>query len=111
MKIYNFNESVQIWTEEKIEKLSEEEFELSQLILDYLDLNHSGLFNDKKMYYYLNEYWFEEDEEGHFNVFFKHGGYGRDETINHEFSNDEFQDLLNFMNNPDAYKSSKKYNL
>lgn len=111
MKIQKFNESVQNWTEDRIQKLYEEESELSQLIVDYLELNHSGVFNDEKQYYALVEYWFEEDEKGLFNVFFRHGGYGRDETINHEFSNNEFKDLLNFMNNPDAYKKSKKYNL
>lgn len=116
MKIKRFNESIKrgYWTENKIRKMYDDDSDLSSLILNYLELNHLELFEDAKTYYHLNQYWFEEDEENLFNVYYTHSGYSgykRGETISYEFSNEEFNDLLIYMNNPEMYKNSKKFNI
>jgi len=116
MKIQKFNESVQNWTKSKIEQIYDEQNEMADLVLDYLYMHHSDKFEDDKKYYRLSEFWFDE-EVSHtggnrsFGVFYHHGGYGRKEYISYEFPDNEFQDLLSFMNNPEVYKDSKKYNL
>jgi hypothetical protein len=112
MKIQKFNESVKrTWAKNKIKKMFDEDYDLGILILIYLELNHLELFEDKKEYYHLNEYWFEEDEDNLFNIYYTHGGYKRKETINYTFSNKEFKDLLSYMNNPDMYEKLKKFNI
>lgn len=112
MKIQKFNESVQNWTEDKIQKMYDDKFELGCIVLEYLEIYHKDLFKDEKQYYFLEQFWFEEDEEGLFNVYCKNSGYRKkDDRISYEFSTEEFQDLLSFMNNPETYRDSKKYNI
>ena len=112
MKIQKFNESVKKgWTENKIRKMYEEDSNLGELVLKYLELNRLELFQDNRIYYHLDQYWFEEDYGNLFNVYYTHGGYKRKETITYEFPDYEFKDLLVYMNNPEAYENSKKFNI
>jgi hypothetical protein len=113
MKIQKFNESAQNWTENKIAKMYDEHSEFDKLVRDYLYINHKDLFEDEKNLYRLNQFWFEpdSDEYNKLTVFYSHNGYKRKEYINYEFSDEEFDDLLKYMNNPEMYKDSKKYNL
>ena len=111
MKIQKFNESVENWTEDRLEKICSDSSDISILILDYLEMYHKNLFYDKKYKYSVSDFWFDEGEDKLFNVFCEHQGFGRDETINYEFPKEEFQDFLAFTNNTDAYKNTKKYNI
>ena len=111
MKIQKFNESVQDWTEDKIQKMYDDRTDLGNVILNYFELIHLDFIKGDKTYYYLNEFWFEEDEEGLFNVEYLYNVYGKKDRIKYEFPTEEFQDLLSFMNNPETYKDSKKYNI
>lgn len=111
MKLKKFNESIRNWSENKIRKMYDEKFDLSTLVLDFLEIHHKELFQDEKIYYFLDQFWFEEDDENLFNVLYNHSGYNRKETISHEFQNEEFENLLSYMNNPEMYKNARKYNI
>ena len=114
MKIKKFNESAQNWTKDKIHKMYDEYSEFDDLVKEYLFIHYEDKFEDKKDNYYLNEFWLDEDiidERGILNVNYKHNGYKRTEYVNYEFSDEEFQNLLIFMNDPEAYKTAQKYNL
>jgi len=82
--------------------------DLDSLVLDYLEINHIKLFTDSKYRFGLNQYWFES---GFFQVHYTHNGFGRTETIRHEFDDKELKDLIIFMNNPKSYKDIKKFNI
>ena len=111
MKIFSFNEAVEYWTFNKIEKLHDDNSDLSDFVIDFLDLMNKSP-KDKKSYH-LSEFWFEpiDDEEDEFNVFYEHSGFQRTENFSYEFSKNEFQELLKYMNNPEVYKNANKYNL
>lgn len=112
MKIFNFNEAVEYWTFNKIEKMHDDNSNLSDLVMDFLDLMNKSP-RDKKSYN-LSEFWFEpldEDEDEEFNVFYEHSGFQRTENFNYTFTKEEFQELLKYMNAPDMYKNAHKYNL
>jgi hypothetical protein len=112
MKIQKFNESVQNWSEEKISKMYDDKYEFSELILGYVA--ERGDISEKNVLdYYLDDFWFEEggeenEEDTYFNASFTYV----DRKITYfEFTKKEFEDLILYMNDPQLYTSSKKYNL
>lgn len=112
MKILKYNENRQNnWNKKRMEKLYDEYSDFGNLVLEYLGLNYRGMFQDEPYHYNLTEFWFEEDEDNFLNVYYEHGNYSNNSQVNFTFDNEEFQKLLFFMNNPDTYKSSKKFNL
>lgn len=114
MKIKKFNESTNNWSEIKIKKTYDDWYEIGSLILDYLELYHNGVFEVDKKNYIIEQFWFNEDNddrENWFSVYYEHYNKNKSNTINYTFSFEEFDKLLEFMNNPNAYKQANKYNL
>lgn len=113
MKVKKFYESAQNWSTEKLAKMYDDNYELTELILSYLELKHKDLFKSKKEQYSLREFWFEEDQETDlFSVFFQNAAYSKQsDIIEYDFSGDELDDLLEYMNNPSMYLNSNKYNI
>lgn len=112
MRIQKINESIQNWSEEKISKMYDDKYELSELILGYVA--ERGDISEKNVLdYYLDEFWFEDggedvdEDDIYFTVSFT---YGDRKITQFDFTQKEF-DLIFYMNDPQLYKSSKKYNL
>ena len=112
MKIQKFNESLENWTENKVAKMYDEHSEFGELVREYLYINHKDLFEDEYRSYYLAQFWYDgTGDNNKLSVFYSHSGYNRKEYINYEFPNEELEYLLEFMNNPEVYRTSKKFNL
>jgi len=114
MKIQKFNEASTIWSETRFKQLDHEKIVMSYLIINFINtLYEENKFDKSK--YEISDYWFEEDgnKDVYFAVSVEYIGssnhMNRYETEN--FTKDEFDDLITFMNNPEEYIESKKYNL
>ena len=115
MKIKRFNENINSnWSKEKLEKLHDDFNDIGNIVLEYLKINQNEdlkkLAKNGYTDFKLDEFWFEEGENL-FNVSYTENHWGSNNHLNYEFSDQEFEDLLIFMNNPEEYKNAKKYNL
>ena len=66
-----------------------------------------------KEYYTLYDFWYDagSNEYDKLNVVYKFNGRKTTDYINYDFPDAEFENLLKFMNNPELYKNSQKYNI
>lgn len=129
MKIRRLNEdlSTETWTVEKFEKidnikkeLKEEEKSLHKLLIQYIKLNPHLIedvqvknvdIEDIKLeqIYIVNYYFSKESTISRMQILFNDCTGDDDYIMN--LTTKEFDDLLYFLKDPNAYKQIKKYNL
>jgi hypothetical protein len=106
-----FEQNSEKWTFNKIDDLYNDKSDMASLILRYLVFNNLvELKKDRFAYHYnIDEFWFEEDDDdGFFSVTYKERN---PHEIRYDFTKQQFDDLLSFMNDPETYESAKKYNI
>jgi len=116
----NENFSMETWTEEKFEKIDNMRKQLEKV-----DESACYLIAEYMTFNFIDELELEEDCIDEFTVL-RYEKYENDINyslyVNYQkeygddvewisFTHKQFADLLEYMNNPDLYKSSKKYNL
>lgn len=119
MKLKRFNENTQhgIWNKNKLLEISRKKKEIKKeeedfltLISDYLVLNPTitqPRFTEDS---YVDSYEYIEALPDM--LFFKFvDPEDSDQSENASFDQEEFTDFLEFLNEPDLYKNSRKYNL
>lgn len=97
------------WSLSKIEDMYDDLDIMKRLIFEYLIFNNLVKPKSNNFYnYVLDEFWFDEDS---FSVSYKQIIQKDPENFIYEFTKQQFDDLLEYMNNPDVYISAKQYNL
>ena len=95
------------WSVKKFEKINDDLGKMSTLINEFLILNnqHPNDEND----YSLSQFWFEGRHDEFFCVYFEDINNGN--SFNRHFADEQLENLLQFMNDPEFYKETKKYNI
>lgn len=107
-----FENNGEHWSLSKIEGLYDDMEQMGKLIFEYLTLNNFIKPEEDKYYnYHLDEFWLDGEEDLFFSVLYKHIQYHNSEEINYDFTKNQFDDLMEYMNNPEMYKNANKYNL
>ena len=127
MKIERFNEKLdrgisEPWTEDKFQKIYNINREITDnllpLLTKYLILNKDVIENEiKDLRYEISsscdaidyDYFKGKGKYMWFKITFSL--YKNGEGTNWYLDRNQFEDLLNFLENPDTYESTKKYNL
>jgi len=123
MKIEKFNEKLdreisEPWTEDKFKKIEnykiEVEFDLLPLLKKYIILNQDKMGQDK--YFELmpdckvTEYqYYSYKNSSNFTLYYKR--FEQSINFKWDLNKEKFQDLLIFLDNPESYKNSRKYNI
>ncbi len=104
MKISKFNESVsQEWTDEKIKKVFADYSSFCSLVNEYADFK-----DDQK--YFLQDLWWDFDSDEYLCICVEWSHHQQSKNI--YFSKKEYyENIIPFINDPDTYKVSKRYNL
>ena len=110
MKINKYNESNN-WTINKFESIKKDIDTIETLSLQYLKyIEFPNIKDVEKLDFKLVNFWFSDDHTRYFNAEFKHNKHSSLDFFC-VLNKNEYQNLLNFMNNPSIFKKSKKYNL
>ena len=134
MKISKFNENQEKYWKPII-KWDEDKLDQLEIMKNKVEVQKEEIISSLDEYLSLNADIFEEftdfdPEYGHFNcynfIYYKYPQYmssnikykmkvdfddGDEETNTLYIKEEKFPDFLNFLNNPQMYKQSKKYNL
>jgi len=113
LKIFEENSNGK-WSLGKIEELYDDMANMSSLICQYLFTNKFIIQpkNKEPYHYNLEEFWFDgEGDESFFSVSYKESIQFKPHTFNYDFTKQQFDDLIEFMNDPEMYKNAGKYNL
>jgi hypothetical protein len=111
MKHLRLFENTENWSLSKIEGIHDDLDKMKDLIFEYLILNNLIQVEEKRSYYYVLEFWLDEEEDIFFSVKIKNIIRKKDKEFDYDFTKQQFNDLLIFMNDPEIYKNTKKYNL
>lgn len=107
-----FENSSEKWSLSKVEELYDDMEQMGKLIFEYLTFNNFVKPKDKEYYHYhFEEFWLDEEEDIFFSVLYKHTQYKNPEEIRYDFTKNQFDDLMGYMNDPETYKNSKNYNI
>jgi hypothetical protein len=124
MKIQRFNEKSSYTypiTEQKLRKMEElkievEEFSdfLSTALEDYLKI-HPELQDEYDDFEGVDirviNHFFLQESEFKYMIYYRTDDYKEDEYNEIVLDDEEFQDLLKYLQDPELYQSTKKYNL
>jgi hypothetical protein len=99
MKIMKFNESYQTWTKERIQNFCEEEYNFKEGIRSYINWKENVPGDDDSF-----PYEFHSEVDSLYVEYRNSGGDEKSIDINYE-------ELVNFLNDPDLYTNAKKYNV
>jgi hypothetical protein len=99
MKLKKFNENSE-WSDEKVQKIFQEYNNFYKLVSDYLEFS-SNL--------YIDDIWFPDEEGKYMQItYYNHRGI----QFEYNITKDEyFNELIPFLNDPEVYRSAKKYNV
>lgn len=104
MKINRFNENNKNWTKEKLKKNIDDNNFLVQKITEYILFKDEQLIEDLGDFY-ITDYYFSSGSQD-FIIDYENGdGYPDSYGV------DNLDELIDFFNNSNMYKKSKKYNI
>jgi hypothetical protein len=106
-----FKESVNDeWSIEKFKNLYNTLDYMKDLIINFLTNSRKMKFKQESHNYNIETFIYDDDGELLY-IEFKHCSSGIDDGYSYEFTDEELYELISYMNNPDLYLKSKKYNL
>lgn len=98
------------WSIEKFKNLYNTLDDMKELMIEFLRVSDIFKFKYDSHNYIIDTFVYDEDDEIIY-IVFRHSSSGIDDEYSYEFVDEELEELILYMNNPDLYLKSKKYNL